>query len=213
PTIQFENGAVVTVLGGNGDQFSFSQDPDTGYYVSDQVFAAQPNIPYTLNILTTDGKRYSSTSVVLPSKVAMDKVYAEKVLDPNADKDGVQVLVDTEDPSGKEKYFRYEYEETYKITAPYPSLYIAEIVNLNSKNFTFEIALTPREPEEICYSTELSTGINQTSTTELGENKVFRFPVRYLSKEDAKIQTRYSIMVKQYVQSLEAYTFYKIIQE
>src|SRR5690606_13165967 len=73
--------------------------------------------------------------------------------------------------------------------------------------------LTPREPEIICYSTEYSTGINQTTTTELNENRVVRFPVKYLSKLDAKMQTRYSILVKQYAQSLEAYTFYKIVKE
>src|SRR5690606_29594844 len=80
-------------------------------------------------------------------------------------------------------------------------------------SFRSEVLITPREPEEICYSTEYSTGINQTATTELNENRVFRFPVKYLSKLDPKIQTRYSILVKQYVQSVEAYTFYKIVKE
>src|SRR5690606_42150068 len=70
-------------------------------------------------------------------------------------------------------------------------------------SFRSEVLITPREPEEICYSTEYSTGINQTATTELNENRVFRFPVKYLSKLDPKIQTRYSILVKQYVQSVE----------
>src|SRR5690606_19752462 len=61
--------------------------------------------------------------------------------------------------------------------------------------------------------TTLFRSINQTATTELNENRVFRFPVKYLSKLDPKIQTRYSILVKQYVQSVEAYTFYKIVKE
>lgn len=211
--IQFESNAEISVVGSNGDNFNFSQDPNTGFYVSNQVFAAESNISYTLNILTSDGKRYSSSAVVLPPAVPMNKLYAERIVDTSGNKDGVHVLVDTEDASGNAKYFRYEYEETYKITAPYPSPYIAEIINLDPNAFTFEIVLTPREPEKICYSTEISTGINQTSTTELGENKIFRFPVRYLSKTDAKLQTRYSILVKQYVQSVESYTFYKIIQE
>jgi len=211
--IQYESNAAISVVGSNGDNFKFSQDQNTGFYISDQIFAAQPNISYTLNILTSDGNRYSSSAVVLPPSVPMDKLYSERIVDPSGNKDGVHVLVDTEDPTGNSKYFRYEYEETYKITAPNPSPYIAEIINLDPKTFTFEIALTPREPEEICYSTEISTGISQTSTSELGENKIFRFPVCYLSKTDAKLQTRYSILVKQYVQSVEAYTFYKIIQE
>ena len=141
------------------------------------------------------------------------ELYAERIVDATDNKDGVQVLVDTEDLTGQAKYYRYEYEETYKIIAPNPSPYISEIINYNPSTGSYEVVLTPREPEEICYSTEFSSGISQITTTELNENRIFRFPVRYLSKFDAKLQTRYSILVKQYAQSVEAYTFYKIIDE
>ncbi len=213
PGILIENNATVTVSGNNGETFIFSQDSETGFYVSNQIFSAQPNVAYDLNIKTQDGKNYSSNTVTLPPTVEMDEVYAERVVNVNEDKDGAQVLVNTEDPTGNAKYFRYEYEETYKIVAPYPSPYTAEIINFDDEFYTYDVILTPREPEIICYSTEVSTGINQTATTEFNENRVFRFPVRYLSKNDAKIQTRYSILVKQYVQSVEAYTFYKIVKE
>ncbi len=208
-----ENNATVTVLSTNGDSFGFSQDSETGFYFSNQTFRAQPNVSYTLNISTQDGKRYTSSAVSLPPTIAMDDVYAERIVSPTDDKDGVQVFVNTEDPTGNAKYFRYEYEETYKVVAPYPSRFITEIVNYNPSNGSYQVILTQREPEEICYSTEYSTGIIQITTTELNENRVFRFPVKYLSKLDAKIQTRYSVLVKQYVQSVEAYTFYKIVKE
>jgi len=211
--VLIESNATVTVMGNNGENFSFSQDNETGFYVSDQSFRAQPNTSYTLSIATQDGKRYNSSTVILPSSVEMDEVYTERIVNPNEDKDGVQVLVNTEDPTGDAKYFRYEYEETYKITAPNPTRFITEITNYNPDNGTYDVELIEREPEEICYSSEISTGITQTTTTELNENRVFRFPVRYLSKLDSKIQTRYSILVKQYVQSVEAYTFYKIVKD
>lgn len=211
--ILFENNATVNVLGSNGEEFTFSQNSDTGYYVSDQEFSAQPNISYTLKINTQEGKHYTSSEVVLPPSINMDEVYAERIVTTVDDKDGIEVLVNTEDPTGNAKYFRYEYEETYKIIAPYPSPYTAEIINFDDEFYTFEVVLSPREPEIICYSTEYSTGINQTTTSELTENRVVRFPVKYLSKLDAKIQARYSILVKQYVQSVEAYTFYKVLKE
>ena len=213
PGIVTENNANVNVIGSNGENYSFSQNGDTGEYISDQAFSASPNVQYTLTISTQDGKSYTSSQVTLTPIVEMDEVYTDRINDPNQEKDGVQVLVNTLDPTGNAKYFRYEYEETYKITAPNPSPFFVEIVNYNGLAGTYDVILTPREPEEICYSTEISTGITQTTTTELNENRVFRFPVRYLSKEDAKIQTRYSILVKQYVQSVEAYTFYKIVKE
>src|SRR5690606_5171940 len=184
-------------------------DSETGFYISNQAFSAQPNVAYTLTIQTQDGKNYKSSAVMVPSSVEMDEVYVERIEDATDDKDGVQVLVNTEEETGNAKYFRYEYEETYKIVAPYPSPFNSEIIDYDPLTGTYEVVLTPRQPEEICYSTELSTGINQTTTTELNDNRVFRFPVKYMSKFDAKIQTRYSILLKQYVQSVEANSFYK----
>lgn len=213
PEILLVNDANVSVTGSNGENYSFYWDSETGNYLSQNSFSAEPGVSYTLNITTAEGKRYTSSAVKTPQPVEIGKLYAERIVDATEEKDGVQVLVDTEDPTGNAKYFRYEYEETYKIVAPYPSSFNAEIFDFEPISGTYQVILTPKEPEEICYSTEFSTGINQTATTELNENRVFRFPVKYLSKFDAKIQTRYSVLVKQYVQSVEAYTFYKIIKE
>lgn len=211
PSILTENNATVTVSSSSGDVFTFSQNNETGFYVSDQAFRALPNNNYTLRIITEDGTPYISSEVSLPASVSIGEVYAERIVAPDESKDGVQVLVNTEDPTGNAKYFRYEYEETYKIVAPNPTPYYVEIINYNAGSY--DVVLTPRVPEEICYSTELSTGIVQTSTTELNQNRVFRFPVRYISKTDARIRTRYSILVKQYIQSEAAYIFYKTVKE
>ena len=213
PEILIENNATVTISGSNGEVYNFSQDGETGFYISNQSFSALPNVSYTLNIKTQADKNYTSSAVTLPQTVEMDEVYAETIVDLSDNKDGVQVLVNTEDATGNAKYFRYESEETYKISAPNPSNFNSEIINYNPISGTYQVVLTPRDPEEICYSSEYSTGILQTTTTDFNENRVFRFPVRYLSKRDPKLQTRYSILVKQYVQSVEAYTFYKIVKE
>ena len=213
PGILTENNASVTVSGNNGDSFSFAQDAGTGFYISDQSFSALPNVAYTLSIQTQDGKSYKSSEVVLPPTVEMDQVYAERIEDATNDKDGAQVLVNTEDPTGSAKYFRYEYEEASKIVIPSPSPYYAEIVNYNTNTGEYDIQLTPRVPDTICYATANSTGIIQTSTNEFSQDRVDRFPVRYIDKDNSILRERYSILVKQYIQSLEAYTFYKIIDE
>ena len=46
-SVLIENNATVTVVSNNGDNFSFSQDNDTGFYISNQSFRAQPNTSYT----------------------------------------------------------------------------------------------------------------------------------------------------------------------
>ena len=209
--VVFEENAQVVVETSNGEIYGFFQDAQTGDYISNLQFQAEANVTYTLKIDTQDGKRYTSSSVSLPAAVAIDQLYAEQATENGGV--GVNVLVDTFDETGNAKYFRYEFEETYRVVAPYPSRYNVEITNYNVQSGTYDINLTNRQPEEICYSTEYSTGIIQTSTNELSEDRVFRFPVQFISKENPVIQSRYSILVKQYVQSLEAYTFYKTIKE
>lgn len=212
-TVLIENFAQVDILASDGERYNFAQDSNSGYYLSEEEFRARPNISYTLKIKTQDGRSYSSSESVLTPSVPLDEVYAERINAPSQNMDGVQVLVNALDPTGKAKYFRYEYEETYKIVAPYPSPYTAEIVDYNAFPLSYNIVLRDREPEIVCYSTEYSTGIKQVATTDLNENRVYRFPVKYLSKDDAKMLTRYSILVKQYVQSIESYTFYKILED
>ena len=213
--VLWEYNALVNVLSSDGEIYRFSQDYDTGFYISDRQFSAQPNVSYTLKINTEDGRNFTSSTVTLPPVVPMNDVFAAPVMETTQNKDGVEVLVNTEDPTGNAKYFRYEYEETYKVVVPNPTLYTAEIVNYIPSPYpeSYQIVLTPRIPEEVCYSTEYSTGIIQTSTTEFNENRVFKFPVKYLSKEDSKFRERYSILVKQYVQSMEAFTFYKTLRD
>jgi len=211
--VLFENFAQVAILTSDGERYNFSQDPNSGYYFSEEEFNARPNVSYTLKIRTQDGKSYSSSESVLPPSVPLDEVYTETINAPSQNMDGVQVLVNTLDPSGQAKYFRYEYEETYKVIAPNPSPYTAEIVDFKAFPLSYNIVLRDREPEIICYSTEYSSGINQVATTDLNENRVYRFPVKYLSKDDAKILAKYSILVKQYVQSIDSYTFYKILKD
>ncbi|GHC52336.1 DUF4249 domain-containing protein [Ulvibacter litoralis] len=206
-----EHNATVTVSGSDGTLFSFSEEGTTGDYYSNAAFQAVPGVSYTLEIDTQSGEKYTSSEVVIAPAVAMDNVYTELITKDG--EQGISVFVDTQDPTGNAKYFRYEYEETYKVVAPFPSSLTISIENFNAQTGTYDVVTSPREPEEVCYSTEFSTGIIQTSTTELTDNQVLRFPVRFIPADNSVLRSRYSILVKQYTQSIEAATFYKIINE
>jgi len=104
------------------------------------------------------------------------------------------------------KYYRYTYEETYKIVAPYWS--------------PLEILLTPgievvpkTVQNKICYQTYISNAIIQTETTNLTEDRVSEFTIRRIPVTDYIASHRYSIIVKQYVQSFEAYNYYKLLNK
>lgn len=211
----FERNARVVVVTGTGENFSFSETTE-GIYVSDQAFQAMENISYQLVVSTQDGKKYSSTNVQLLGEREAPTVTVEKIA-----KNGVlgaQVYVATTNATD-EDYFRYEYEETYKIMVPLPSLINGEIVNYQLNNDsgiynTYDIIITPKEVEEsICYKTVSSTEILQTTTAGLNDGQIFQYPLRFIAADNTILQVRYSILVKQYLQTREAYNFYEVLND
>ena len=204
----FENNATVWIEDNLNTIFSFSQNT-TGDYVSDIEFNAETGHSYTLYITTQDGKEFSSTETSLSPISEITQLYAELITRDNGDI-GIEVLVDSNNENSEAKYFRYEYEETYEVRPPHHSG-VEGIID-----FTQEptVIVTPRLQEEgLCYTTESSFGVIQTTSENLENNNVIRFPIRFIEKSNGIIRDRYSILVTQYVQNIEAYTFYKIIEE
>lgn len=208
-----ENNAKVQIEDSNGVVFNFSQDSKSGIYLSNEKFEAINDVSYTLKINTQNGEDFISKEIFLTTPVEIDDVYPE--LDEFDDFKGVTIYVDAHDDSNTAKYFRYEYEETYKINVPYPSNYEWEFTRYGVEDAGFyEVILTWVPPKTTCYSpTFKSSGIMQFSTTNLDESNVVHFPIHFIWEDSPMLRERYSILVKQYIQSAEAYTYFKTIKE
>ncbi|WP_191859482.1 DUF4249 domain-containing protein [Hanstruepera ponticola] len=210
-----ENNANVRIQDSNNTIYTFSQNQD-GIYISDTEFQAQDGVMYQLFIVTQDGNEYQSSEVTLTPTSEISNLYAELTTKNNGEQ-GISVFVDSDNTLGEAKYFKYNYEETYKIIAPNYFPYDISLINLIFIDFgliEYDIVITEREQEErVCYSTEKSFGVIQTATNDLENNIISRFEVNFIPITSPKIRDRYSIYVEQYVQSLEAYTFYKTINE
>ncbi len=201
-----ETNANVQIVDSALNTYIF-EEASPGKYISMNEFSAQSDIEYQLLITTKEGKTYNSKKEKLPSITKIDNLYPIREMD-DFGNDGVSILIDSYDPSGNSMYYRYEYEETYKIIAPYWSpkdLLVSP---------TYELYFAPKSKEEqICYNTVLSNDMIQTETNNLSEDRVTKFNIRRISIENPIITTRYSILVKQYIQSLEAYTYYKTVKK
>ena len=68
-------------------------------------------------------------------------------------------------------------------------------------------------PKKNCYLTKESTLIYQTETVGLNEDRVSKFILKRIPVDDFLISRRYSILVHQYVQSYEAYTYYSTLNK
>jgi hypothetical protein len=199
----FESDADVYITDNAGNQFEFEEQ--SGVYVSTTEFQAIPGMEYQLNITTSDGKSYTSTNETLTAVNEIESLIPT-VTTKNGER-GVQINVNSYDPNGNSRYYRYDYEETYKIIAP---KYISnKAVVLGPQ----EIGMEPRTTEaRTCYSTKKSTDIILSSTNGFNEDRV-NYPMRFISNQNYIISHRYSILVRQYIQNLASYTFYKTLKE
>ncbi|WP_055445642.1 DUF4249 domain-containing protein [Lacinutrix mariniflava] len=217
-----ENNADVIIVDNAGNSFNFSQNTE-GVYISDNLFEALPNVEYTLEINTTNGATYSSNQQTLTPISQIDNLYAEFVND-DVKGPGVQIFVDSENSNPNTQYFRYDFEETYKIVAPhdYPvgvNFYNYETSPSLCRPVYYDIDFFDKTQEEsICYSSRRNTEIIQASSINLSQNTISRLPIRFITEDalDDVIDTsilrdRYSIKVRQYIQNLEAYNYYKLI--
>ena len=204
-----ETGASVLIKDNNQNTYSFTENSD-GEYVSNQIFSAELGKSYTLEITTNDGTKYISTSEKTPKTNEIEDIEVVKEQN-NLGKDGIAFYVNNN--SGQEnQYYRYEYEETYKIIAPYWNDKKILIVDYNYP-FEFDVIKdTNNEQKQICYGTAKSTSIIQTQT-ESQSNGNLRFKVNFIEIDNAKFAHRYSILIKQYTQTIEAYNYYKTLSK
>lgn len=219
-----ESNAIVRVIEDAVNTYIFTE-VEPGVYKSQTAFAAQPNRNYSLSVVTSDGREYGSTNKQLTQSTSIDNLYVERDFNENGI-EGVSVYVDSYDPTGNSKYYRHEYEETYKIIAPLysPRELISNGVQfpiLENDTFQYDtiesiidllVELKFRDQQEqVCYKTVKSNTFILENTEAYIEDKLEKYRVRFLNKDSYTIMHRYSILVRQYVQSREAYTFYETL--
>ena len=198
----FVENANVSIEDDLGNVYNFIEGDEI--YESQNPFQAVAGRKYKLRIIA-NGKTYTSTQELLSTVNPIQNV---EVHDINlAGERGAEIKVKSFDPTNSSKYYRYEFEETYKIIAP---KWVPNIVTVDPT--TKDLIFTPRTYEaRTCYSTNKSNELLLHSTTNLSEDRV-DFMVRFIPVTDPIIMHRYSILVKQYVQNLESYTYYKTLK-
>lgn len=214
-----ERDAQVRILDEMQNVFAFEEN-EPGLYTTITPFAAQKGVKYSLVVETNDGAVYSSEPESFESDSQIEDVYASRETNDNGE-DGIFIFTDSFDPSGKSQYYRYEYEETYKIIAPNWTPLDFELTNYEPCNPDFEdprilydLELVQRDQEEqICYNTVSSTNIVQSSSAGFSDSRIERFPVRFIPGSDFILTHRYSILVRQYVQSANAFSYYQSLDD
>lgn len=208
-----EKGAQVSIFDGTGNRIDFSET-EPGSYSTNSALALEQDKVYRLEVTTVDGVRYTSDEAALPKKVEITGLRAEKRTN-GFENQGIAILVDNTDTFDSPNYYRYEYEETYKIVAPYPNPFDwGEIdYDLNDGD-GWEVTIAPRnEQVNICFGTNTSNDIILASTAGLNSDGLDDFEVRFVGRDNYAISHRYSVLVKQYHHDINANSFFKLLKD
>ncbi|MGD1946933.1 MAG: DUF4249 domain-containing protein [Croceivirga sp.] len=212
-TVNVESGATVNLLANDGREFAFTETRD-GLYQSDEVFGLQMGAEYQLEIVLDNGNEYISQSVQVEGKASIDNIYAERTVSENG-VDGVSIYVDSSPTEGTTEKYRYSYVETYKVVAPswVPQEFRLTDYSLCPESpYTLEVVRKEIQ-NQVCYNSVDSNTVIQTSTLNNSTNNVDRFMVRFIGQDNFIISQRYSILIKQFVQSQESYAFYETLRK
>jgi len=208
-----EEGASVSVHLSEGAEYPFAEVSPGIYQSSPAEFIGVVGATYTLNITASDGKKYSSTPEVLKRVPLIDSVYFEpsvRLADITADTiTGVAILVDTHDPQNATTYYRWEWEEAWEIKVPYPNRYDWEIWPVLTPTFErFGYEIYNDRKVEMCYSSGVSSGLLLGSSVGLVHDRISKFELNYVSTEGYKLNSVYSIKVRQYALDEKEYRYW-----
>jgi hypothetical protein len=192
PTVK-ELGAKVFVLGKSGVAYPF-RELGNGQYATNQLLLTSTD-EYQLKIITSDGNEFRSIFSKVLDSPSIDSVYWVQ------DSAGVQIYLDTHDPTNNTRYYRWENVESWEYHSAYDSyLEYVDENNIIERNLIRQIFR--------CYQTQLLPNIEVTNTTRLSSDIVYKYKVIDIPIVSEKMSAEYSDLIKQYAISADAFNFW-----
>lgn len=190
-----ELNAQLYLESASGSSVSFQAGIDNSY-TCPTPFLSQAD-QYRLRIILKDGKEYLSDYVEVKQSPPIDTVEWEE-------DENVSIYVSTHDPTNNARYYKWEYEETMEYRAIYEAL-----VDWVDGHFVF---LNTDELRYQCYKYFTSSNIVIGNSSALSEDNIRRMRIAVVPNDNTKITHRYSMLVKQYALTPEAYKYWQILQ-
>lgn len=202
----YEINADVRVEGQNNESYPLFQRTAGVYEGS--LPALNPTEKYRLHITTNKGTEYASDYSDVRSTPDIDSISWVR------SDDGVQTYINTHDAANNTKYYQWRYEETWE----FHSNYLSSLVYVYNSSGT-PIGVDYRDETHTvdtsvykCWKTVTSTDIRIGSSEKLSVDKIY-LPLVHIDDASEQLSQLYSINLKQYALSHEAYLFYDKIKK
>jgi hypothetical protein len=154
---------------------------------------------YHLHIFTSSGKEYLSDFEAVKTTPPIDSVgFIQQ-------SNGINLYVNTHDPNNNTRYYRWDYTETWNFHAEYAAAYITDGTKLSIR--------TPAQQIYSCFAGNPSSNILLGSSAALAQDNIFQSPLTQIASTSEKLEAKYSILVKQYALSNDAYNFWQNLKK
>jgi hypothetical protein len=195
-----ELNAAVTVEGEGGISYPLTETGNGNYVVVGLNLNAANK--YRLKIITSDKKTYQSDFVPVKNSPSIDSVnYVVK-------SDGIQINVNTHDPSNTTTYYRWSYNETWEIHSRFNSQYMIIHVPIDT------IVLRPLADQVYkCWQSHAANTIVLGSSAKLAQDVISQQQILSIASTSDKLSNRYSILVKQYALTSEAFAYWQQLKK
>ena len=191
--------ATVTLEDSTGRVYPLAQTLKGAYFFPPYPFSNTTK--YRLHF--HEGKdEYASDYFPLVANPPIDSITWERSNDPLHL--GVTISATTHDPQNNTHYYRWSCEETWKFHVKYE----ANITYVNNRVQALTI-----NNMYFCWQSDNSHGIVLASSTQLSQDVIYKTPLVLIPLNSQKLQIKYSVLVKQYALTKEAYNWWQVLQK
>jgi hypothetical protein len=201
-----ELGAAVSIQPVNsGISYNLKDTGSNGIYVSDALTLDMTG-QYILSVITSDGTKYNSDPVIPKQTPPIDSLNWTVGFDGAVDSQAVNVFVNTHDPSGNTRFYRWDFTETWAHESLHKIFYL-----IQNKKIVYVSDTTLHNWH--CWTDAPSTNILVGSSNGLSGDIISQAPVNKIFQNDPRMDIKYSILVRQYALDASAYDYWLQVQK
>lgn len=156
---------------------------------------------YRIHITTKDEKEYASLYVPVGKSALLDSTTWEE----NTNDETIRFNIYAHDPQNSTWYYMWTYDETWEYVSATTSQLYFENGEIYYRNLATELYY--------CWKTAETNNVFLFSTKALSSDVVYNFKLFDLPQSDRKLYFGYSILVRQYSLTAEAYSYWTITKK
>jgi len=197
-TVHPELKAIISIESNTGGSYPLSE-LGNGVYGGPNYNLSAAN-QYRVRIKTSNGNTYTSNFVQTSIAPPIDSVIWQ------AQGDGLHVSINTQDAKNSTKYFRWDYYETWEFYTFATSSAIYNGVTL--------VPRTPAQQNHHCWGYDSNASVLLASTATLSNQDIaLNEPITFIPISSEKLSWEYSILVKQYALTTDAYEYWTLLKK